>query len=588
MKKLFFSFFAMAALLLTSSCSNDTEDVQTGTTSKSVSFQVQLPTGINDKAQKSVYADGTTATTLSYKVFEVDGDVNTPVTALNGQTTINSTAIVQLSLITGKTYNIVFWAANAAAPYTLSDDGTVTVDYSAIKSNDESLDAFYRCYTYKAGSDVENPVKLYRPFAQLNVGTKDSVAAFTAGFAIANAETEVTVSGIANTLNLLTGEVSGSESVTYKMNAIPSGQTFPKAGYDYLSMNYLLVGKDAKSTVDVAWKITDQGSNTIERTFANTPVQGNYRTNIYGNLLTSTTDFNVEISPDFTTPDYDAFVEVNSEEDLKAAVAAGNSVILSDNVTLTENLKIQNSATINLNGKTITTTPNVISVETGGVVTISDGTIKSGSGSKNSLQVTDGGSLTLDNVVVDAPERGTGVYVKKSTLVIKNSKVNTQYFGIGANASYTNNTPTITIENCEIHSQTAVLFNVPGTITVKKSNLYGYWQGLIVRGGTANVEGSEIYQAYDKTKDVGGAKGNNREPEVAVQQYAEESWGQGNEIPMAAIVLGTTDTNAYQYPTVLNIKDTKVVANAPFSALVQKEAGLNTVTINKSGTVTGI
>ena len=462
------------------------------------------------------------------------------------------------------------------------------MDYSAIKSNDETQDAFYRCYTYKAGDAVENPVKLYRPFAQLNVGTKDVAAAVTAGFAKDNAQTEVTVSGIANKLDLLTGEVSGSESVTYKLNAIPTGQTFPKAGYDYLSMNYLLVGKEAKSTVDVSWKITDQGSNTVERTFANTPVQGNYRTNIYGNLLTSTTDFNVEISPDFNTPDYDVFVEVNSEAGLKDAIAAGNPVILTDNVTLTENLEIQNSATINLNGKTINTTPKTISVAEGGVVTISDGTIKSGSGSKNSLQVYDGGSLTLDNVNVDAPEGATGVYVSKATLVVKNSKLNTQYFGIGTNASIVGNMPEITVENSEIHSQTAILFNVAGTLTVKNSNLYGYWQGLILRGGTANVEGSKIYQAYDKTKDVGGALGSYREPEVAVLQYATGNWSQGNEVPMAAMVLGTTGTGAYQYPTVLNIKDSEVHATAPFSTLVQKEGGLNTVKIYKEGAVTGI
>ena len=339
MKKLLFSFFAMSALLLTSSCSNETDDIQTGKTSKQVSFQVQLPTGISDKVQKSVYADGTTATTLSYKVYEVNGDATVHVSALDGTATINSTATVSLSLITGKTYKIVFWAQNSAAPYTLGEDGTVTVDYSAIKSNDETQDAFYRCYTYKAGDAVENPVKLYRPFAQLNVGTKDVAAAVTAGFAKDNAQTEVTVSGIANKLDLLTGEVSGSESVTYKLNAIPTGQTFPKAGYDYLSMNYLLVGKEAKSTVDVSWKITDQGSNTVERTFANTPVQGNYRTNIYGNLLTSTTDFNVEIDPAFSDPDYVKEVKgvkVATQEELNAAVLTEDAtVILPANDTLT-------------------------------------------------------------------------------------------------------------------------------------------------------------------------------------------------------------------------------------------------------------
>ena len=40
------------------------------------------------------------------------------------------------------------------------------------------------------------------------------------------------------------------------------------------------------------------------RTFTNVPVQRNYRTNIYGSLLTNTTDFTVVIEPAFATTHY--------------------------------------------------------------------------------------------------------------------------------------------------------------------------------------------------------------------------------------------------------------------------------------------
>ena len=156
-------------------------------------------------------------------------------------------------------------------------------------------------------------MKLYRPFAQLNVGTADMAKAEQNGFAKAAAQTKVQVSGIANELNVLTGAVSGTADVTCDLAAIPSGETFPKAGYDYLSMDYLLVGKEAKSVVDVKWTVTD-GTFNSERTFTNVPLQGNYRTNIFGNLLTSPTDFNVEIDPAFNEPDYDEIGRASCRE----------------------------------------------------------------------------------------------------------------------------------------------------------------------------------------------------------------------------------------------------------------------------------
>ena len=85
------------------------------------------------------------------------------------------------------------------------------------------------------------------------------------------------------------------------MKAIPTASDgeFPVAGgYKYLSMDYLLVGAD-KATVDVAFNY----GGPQNRTFTNVPVQRNYRTNIYGSLLTNTADFNVVIAPGFNNPD---------------------------------------------------------------------------------------------------------------------------------------------------------------------------------------------------------------------------------------------------------------------------------------------
>ena len=337
MKTKFFSMFAVVAMLLTTSCSNDETNELISGEPVTTSFKVQLPNSIGtrpNKGAKKAFADGKTATVLKYMVF--DENNNRIATIPTGEQPINLSTDVQLSLITGKKYKIVFWAANAAAPYTIDETGKVTVNYEGMKTNDESLDAFCRCYEYTAGAEVENPVKLYRPFAQLNVGTKDMDKAVKAGFNKADAKTKVQVSGIANTLNLLTGEVSGEAEVTCDLNAIPTGETFPKEGYEYLSMDYLLVGKETKSVVDVKWTVTD-GTFNSERTFTNVPLQGNYRTNIFGNLLTSPTDFNVEIDPAFNEPDYDVPVpatEVKDQNQLSEAVKENGAVVkLAPNTT---------------------------------------------------------------------------------------------------------------------------------------------------------------------------------------------------------------------------------------------------------------
>ena len=373
MKTKLFSMFAVVAMLLTTSCSNDETNELISGEPVTTSFKVQLPNSIGtrpNKGAKKAFADGKTATMLKYMVFDENG-VRVTAIPTGEKAIINLTTDVQLTLITGKKYKIVFWAANANAPYTLNETGKVTVNYEGMKANDESLDAFCRCYEFTAGTEVENPVKLYRPFAQLNVGTKDMDKAVELGFKKDNAKTKVQVSGIANALNLLTGEVSGEAEVTCDLAAIPSGETFPKAGYDYLSMDYLLVGKEAKSVVDVKWTVTD-GTFNSERTFTNVPLQGNYRTNIFGNLLTSPTDFNVEIDPAFNEPDYDVPVpatEVKDQNQLSEAVKENGAVVklapnttyklpanVGDNIHIfgNEGAKIEVPAAVAWNDKTAT------------------------------------------------------------------------------------------------------------------------------------------------------------------------------------------------------------------------------------------
>ena len=96
-------------------------------------------------------------------------------------------------------------------------------------------------------------------------------------------------------------------------------------------MSYVLVPKD-KETVDIAFDYT-----LTNRTFTNVPVQRNYRTNIYGSLLTNTADFNVVIAPEFNDPDYNHnVITASTQTELATAAQTPNAVIkLKESTTYT-------------------------------------------------------------------------------------------------------------------------------------------------------------------------------------------------------------------------------------------------------------
>ena len=337
--------FAAAALLVTS-CNDEMDNgLKTGDEG-TVTFTAQLPSEMGTRA----FADGLTAKHLQYAVYEAGQ--STPLKVFGDETTVvgeaemdNLKQTVSLKLTTGKTYDVIFWAdATTDSPYTFNPASQeVSVDYSKVNNNSDNCDAFFKKETITVSGNQSVDVKLTRPFAQVNIGTDDFDAAKASGLEVT--QTEVVAKAFA-TLNLATGEVADEADRTFTMKAIPTASDgeFPVAGgYKYLSMDYLLVGAD-KATVDVAFNY----GGPQNRTFTNVPVQRNYRTNIYGSLLTNTTDFNVVIEPAFATTNYNLGA-------LYTASQIGGAVTLSDNVDFDRTIAVQPGKTmsVNLNGKTV-------------------------------------------------------------------------------------------------------------------------------------------------------------------------------------------------------------------------------------------
>ena len=481
MKRYLLSTFTIAAAaLLVTSCNDEMDNgLKTGDEG-TVTFTAQLPSEMGTRA----FADGLTAKHLQYAVYEAGQ--STPLKVFGDETTVVGEAemvdlkkSVTLQLTSGKSYDVIFWAdATTDSPYTF-DPATqkVSVDYSKVNNNSDNCDAFFKKETITVSGNQSVDVKLTRPFAQVNIGTDDFDAAKASGLEVT--QTEVVAKAFA-TLNLATGEVADEDERTFTMKAIPTASDgeFPVAsGYKYLSMDYLLVGAD-KATVDVAFNY----GGPQNRTFTNVPVQRNYRTNIYGSLLTNTTDFNVVIEPAFI-----GTLGIATDEELADAASHHNRhVQLADNVQLALPTNIAEGVVITGGTNSVLKVKNGYQIPNDNV-TFKDVTLAR----DDSAGASDGCYLKInsDNVVLDNVKLGIinfnnehsfvggGIYLNGGkTLTVRNTNFTIRAaYGVFAMDPGT----TIILENCNFGPKFQYCTNQPGNgkLIARNTTFRGWMSG---------------------------------------------------------------------------------------------------------------
>ena len=481
MKRYLLSTFTIAAAaLLVTSCNDEMDNgLKTGDDG-TVTFTAQLPSEMGTRA----FADGLTAKHLQYAVYEAGQ--STPLKVFGDETTVVGEAemvdlkkSVTLQLTSGKSYDVIFWAdATTDSPYTF-DPATqkVSVDYSKVNNNSDNCDAFFKKETITVSGNQSVDVKLTRPFAQVNIGTDDFDAAKASGLEVT--QTEVVAKAFA-TLNLATGEVADEADRTFTMKAIPTASDgeFPVAGgYKYLSMDYLLVGAD-KATVDVAFNYGGPQS----RTFTNVPVQRNYRTNIYGSLLTNTTDFNVVIEPAFI-----GTLGIATDEELADAASHHNRhVQLADNAQLALPTNIAEGVVI------IGGTNSVLKINNGYQIPNDNVTFKDVTLARDDSAGTSDGyylNINSDNVVLDNVKLGIinliedvsyawgCIYLNGGkTLTVRNTNFTIRAaYGVFAMDPGT----TIILENCNFGPKFQFCTNQPGNgkLIARNTTFRGWMSG---------------------------------------------------------------------------------------------------------------
>lgn len=249
-------------------------------------------------------SDGNSVDKLIYAVFAEDGtlvvrnavikDVNS---LLNG-----GTFSMTVSLADGQRYRAVFWAQNGECDaYALTEDMKLTVDYSGI-GNDDRRDAFYGVSELFEVDGKVKSVILRRPFAQINAVAYPFDWEYVTDFHdFTVIKSCAVIRDVPNRMDLLTGELSGSVSASFKASVIPNERYYADVDgngvdeeYVYLSMSYVLAGSEP-TTHNADFFFIDKDNMAVMYEHESNRVlelKRNNRSDIIGQVITDNGELN--------------------------------------------------------------------------------------------------------------------------------------------------------------------------------------------------------------------------------------------------------------------------------------------------------
>ena len=187
-------------------------------------------------------------------------------------------------------------------------------------------------------------------------------------------------------------------------------------------------------------------------------------------------------------------------------------------------------------------------------------TIKNGTLIAAGLLVLDGATLTIEDVEYNSKLTSLGVQGKNSTVNVTGSTVTSKdAFVIGTNASAEGEDGTgthgviINVTGSTLKSDyidadsgsVTVFFNVPGNLNIEDSTIYGVQNAVMVRGGTAVIKNSTLTTAEQI---AAGSE----------DKFTNENWGNGNEVPYAALLVGDRNNTAYNYSAFVTLVNTEI------------------------------
>lgn len=444
-KNLFKSLAFAAVAVIAGACAKESEQLAGPS---SVTFEVSTP----EIATKAI-GDGMTATKLYYQVFDADGNAIEGLGVQN-KDLVSGKTTVSFQLIKDQTYNFIFWAQTAETGYYTIDEAEglkkITADYTTHKgANDENRDAFFAVEKgLKITGPVSKTIELKRPFAQVNIATVGTYKVGDKEKAIdfSEAKSSVKIVYIPTEFSpLAEKQVSKTKTTTFAVAEIPEGNiTVEGKSYKYMAMNYIFASEEG-SVYDITATLKVGGTNYTV-TVPNAPLKRNWRTNIVGDFLTGSAEFNVVVNPGFETETSD--MDLNNpknETELAAAMATFGQVTVSNDIEFSTSMSSKKKSTL---------------------------TIKSGaslapaadfSPSVSELIFVGGGELTLD---------GEGTVVGPS------------------NSTYGNGSQAIFVQGGTV--------NIKGNLTVEGGSGSVGNHAVTITDGAANIYGGYFHAGLDK------------------------------------------------------------------------------------------
>lgn len=242
-----------------------------------------------------------------------------------------------------------------------------------------------------------------------------------------------------------------------------------------------------------------------------------------------------------------------------AAAQDGTVTLLKDvseEVAVPANVK----ATLELNGKTLTmcNTKSVV-LANGADLAIRNGSIvakQMPNGTTPLFNIQANSSISLNKVQLDT--NGAALFPQGDAAIVEvtDSYVIGGCFAVATNAEKVDNysvkivlkdscfdcrnygyNPAASGDGC------AVMINVPGTMEIDGCTITGSRQGMLVRGGTATVRNSSITTTGQFAEGIG--------------KYLDSDWSSGDEVPMAALVVGNR-SHEYLYPVTCVVENTTI------------------------------
>lgn len=418
MNKNLFKTFAIAAMaVLAGACAKEQVGPSDGETTE-VSFNVEVPgvsvatKGISDAASvdelvfqallQHKYTDPETKKHVTEYIPVPELTKVVPV--------VDKKASITASLVKGQFYQFIFWAQKKGTGYynvnteKLSniDLRTITLDYKQVKTNDESLDAFYAVAGPTKGREFSTDVKLTRALAQINFGSEKS---YRQDARVSKAS--ITLKNVPTTFYPLLagtrsacGNISEQDIVLSDNDVMSEPLSVNSVNYDYLATTYVFAPKKDQILVDASATFIFESGRTIAVKAPNAPVKQNFRTNIVGNLLLANAEWNVIINPDFQIGDiaYDA---------VASCLQAGQTVTLTEDYFVADESKgvtldVGVTSVLNLNGKKFSNKngykENKAALQVHGDLTINgDGEVYcEGGADNNAIIVEQGGHLVIN------------------------------------------------------------------------------------------------------------------------------------------------------------------------------------------------